>query len=117
MRTEHLILKGERPKSWNAYWSGVHWSKRKQEADRVHMIVRFAIDPDVLPFDVPVHITVTTYFKGKMLDANNICCKPYVDGLIGWLIEDDSPEYVPMVSLISKKDNSNPRMEILITPA
>lgn len=117
MRTETIILEGERPKTWNKYWAGVHWSIRKDEADRVHAIVRAAIDPNVQMFDVPVNIRVTTYFKGQMQDSPNTCTKPYIDALIGWFIYDDSPKYLDEVITRSRKDNDNPRVEILITPA
>lgn len=117
MRTELIILEDERPKTWNRYWAGVHWATRKEEADHAHAIVRAAIDPNVKPFDCQVNITVTTYFKGQMQDSPNTCTKPYIDALIGWFIVDDSPEFLDEVTTRSRKDNDNPRVEILITPA
>ncbi len=111
-----LILDGERPISWNQYYSGKHWSKRKAEADRVHMLVRSAIDPDCQIFNCPVDLEIRAYFKSKPQDASNICAKVYEDGLIGWLLEDDSPEFVRSMTTVSLVDRKQPRVEIEIKP-
>lgn len=119
METVRIILKGEKPDSWNKYNTGVHWSKRKAETDRVHQIVRTAIDPDKAKiFDVPVHIHITAWFKDgrEQLDAWNIYSKPYVDALQGWYIEDDSPKHVPYGTAGSFIDKRRPRVEIEIRP-
>jgi hypothetical protein len=109
-----LVLEGEQPMSWNKIYAGLHWSNRKTEARRVHMAVRTALDPDWPMFDGPVAITVTAYFKNRrlQLDASNIAAKMYEDGLIGWLIEDDSPQYVRSMTTISLLDRERPRVEI-----
>ena len=113
-----LVLEGERPCSWNKFYSGMHWRKRATEADRVHVIVRAAIDPDTVQlFDAPAHITVTAYFKNRPLDPDNICAKLYVDGLTRWLIVDDSPQYVASVTTISRVDKARPRVEIVCEQA
>lgn len=122
MRLVTLILDGEQPISWNKMYAGAHWSKRKGEADRVHLTVRAAFDPQLLLdpewviFDKPVAITVTAYFKNKrvQLDASNVPAKLYEDGLIGWLIEDDNPKYVRSMTTVSLLDRQNPRVEIEI---
>lgn len=107
-----ITLEGERPLSWNKYWSGMHWAKRSAERDRVKWLVRSQLDPNTPMFTQPVEIHVRVYFKGKMQDCSNICIKPMEDALIGWLIEDDSPEYVTAVRVESRKDNKRPRVEI-----
>ena len=117
MRTELIILEGERPKSWNEFWSGMHWSARKKYKDRAKLVVRSAIDPNSKPFDVPVRIRYDIFMDKHLPDIENICTKPYTDGLIGWLIVDDSPKYVPKFGVELYADKENPRMEILITPA
>lgn len=109
-----ITLEGERPFSWNKYWSGLHWSKRSAEKERVKLLVRAAIEPDCVMFDRPVKLIFTVFFKGRMQDASNICVKPYEDALIGWIIQDDSPEYVTSVTTVPKKDNKRPRVEIQI---
>lgn len=116
MRTITLTLPGEQPMSWNKMYSGLHWTKRKREADRVHMSIRVALDPNEPMFNTPVAITVRAYFKDKrcQLDASNVAAKLYEDGLIGWLIVDDKPEYVRSMTTVSLIDRQNPRLEIEI---
>lgn len=114
MRITTLILPDEQPISWNKMYTGQHWSKRQAEVSRVHLAVRGEIDPNWPMFDRPVHITVTAYFKNKsvQLDASNIPAKLYEDGLIGWLIKDDRPQYVRSMTTVSLLDRQNPRVEI-----
>lgn len=113
-RRVKIVLEGERPYSWNKYWSGMHWSKRSAEKDRVKLLVRAELDPSVQMFAQPVEVRVRAFFKGNAQDCSNICVKPYEDAIIGWLIEDDSPEYVTAVHVESRKDNKRPRVEIEI---
>jgi hypothetical protein len=98
MEKVRLNLKGERPDSWNGYWAGMHWTKRKAV------------------FDVPVHITIITYFKNRPKDAPNVCTKPYIDALIGWYIEDDDIKHLPKVTSEAYIDKRSPRMIIEIEP-
>ncbi len=116
MRITTLILPGEQPISWNKMYSGQHWSKRQAEALRVHLAVRGEIDPNWPMFDGPVHIIMTAYFKNKrvQLDCSNIPAKLYEDGLIGWLIEDDGPQFVRSMTTVSLLDRDNPRVKIEI---
>ena len=118
-----ITLSGERPWSWNKMYSGIHWSTRAKEAARVHELVWFeylekhrdlsAAAPPI--FENRVDILITAYFKDKIQDSDNICDKPYVDGLIGIWIADDTPEFVRRVSTQAEIDEENPRMEIEIT--
>ncbi|MCP4083193.1 MAG: RusA family crossover junction endodeoxyribonuclease [Planctomycetaceae bacterium] len=116
MRKVTLTLPGEQPISWNKMYAGQHWSKRQAEARRVHLAVRIALDPDWPIFDTPVAITVRAYFKDRrrQLDCSNIAAKLYEDGLIGWLIKNDSPQYVRSMTTVSLVDRKNPRVEIEI---
>lgn len=111
-----LVIPGEKPVSWNKFYSGTHWSKRNAEANRVHLVVRAAIDPDWPMFETPVQITIRAYFKNRrlQLDASNIAAKLYEDGLIGWLIKDDGPQFVRSMTTVSLVDRNSPRVEIEI---
>jgi hypothetical protein len=109
-----IVLPGERPCSWNKFNTGVHWTKRKKEVDRVHMVVRAALTGDETPYTHPVDIQFVAYFDKRPLDASNIYVKPYEDALKGWLIVDDSPKYVRSVKALSAISRQNPRMEIII---
>lgn len=107
-----IILENHRPKSWNEFWSGKHWSKRNEWGHVIHALVRGNLSPDSVIFDKPVSITVMAYFDKHPQDSSNICTKPYIDALIGWLITDDSPKYVPSVTSESYVDKLNPRVVI-----
>ena len=97
-------------------YAGIHWSKRKEVADRAHQLIRTSpySGNDIIPFEVPVHITYTVYFDKRPMDADNCCVKIYTDGLRGWCIEDDNPKYVSGVTVYSRVDREHPRIEILI---
>ena len=115
-----IILEGERPWSWNKMYAGVHWSERKEEADRVHQLVFYEYlklrdDQDQLPEMLDrVDIHITAYFKNRPLDPDNVVSKFYIDGLIGNIIEDDTRKFVRKVSVQSEVDKENPRVEIEI---
>ena len=111
-----IVLDGERPMSWNAFYSGVHWNVRKSEAERVHWLVREKLDADSGVYTVPVTLTVTAYFAHHPMDASNICAKLYEDALKGFVIWDDSPAYVDSVTTRSRIDKQRPRVEILVSP-
>jgi len=118
-----IVLHGERPISWNEMYSGIHWTKRKEEADRVHHLIWVAIQEqrlklqarEYLVYSQRVDIHVTAYFKCRPQDPDNICSKMYIDGLIGDVIVDDTREFVRKVTVQSEIDKDNPRVEIEIT--
>lgn len=112
--TKTITLHGERPLSCNAYYAGMHWAKRKAEADRVHRLVRAALTGYETPYSQPVDIEVIAYFDKRPLDASNVFAKVYEDAIKGWLIVDDSPKYVRSVKTVSLIDKFNPRVEIVI---
>jgi hypothetical protein len=116
-----IVLPKERPLSWNKVYTGQHWTKRAAEAKRVHQLVRHFGDPPEMQqfgpqtaWPAAVDITITAYFKNRPLDADNISSKFYIDGLKGWLIKDDTQEYVRSVTTRSCVDKDNPRVELLI---
>ncbi len=114
-----ITIPNESPISWNKFYSGKHWAVRKQEADRVHQLVRGCIDPDAIPFAGLVNIIITAYFPNKRLlqDPDNICCKLYIDGLKWWVIADDDTKHVRSVLAISELDREKPRIEIVVSEA
>ena len=63
----------------------------------------------------PSKLTVTFYFHNRPLDCSNCAgmCKMIEDALVeNCVIPDDSPKYIGSVTLISKVDKENPRIEI-----
>lgn len=119
MRTMTIIIPDEKPVSWNKYYSGDHWSKRNNEAKRVHWLVRAHLDPESPIFNTLVDIEVVVYFENNKvrLDASNITAKFYEDGLIGYLIENDSWRQVRSMKTVTLLDRVDPRVEIIITEA
>jgi Holliday junction resolvase RusA-like endonuclease len=114
-----LTLPDERPISWNAFYAGAHWSKRKAEKDRVWLAVRASFPRAVVdgvgwPASRRVRIEVTVYVKDKPMDADNVCTKLYVDALKGWAIPDDDGKWVETVIPRVRVDKANPRVEIRI---
>ena len=124
-----IVLEGERPWSWNKMYAGVHWTKRKEEADRVHGLLMwklqqtanlsggamlYKMDSSPLLFKGRVDISVVAYFKNRPLDPDNITSKFYIDGLVGEVIEDDTREFVRKVTTQSEVDKENPRVEIIV---
>lgn len=117
-----ITIPHERPLSWNAFYAGGHWSKRKAEKDRVWLVTRAAFPPDVVngvgfPLTTKVVIHITAYVKDKPMDADNVCTKLYVDALKGWVIADDDGRYVETVIPKVRVDKDNPRLEIRIDAA
>jgi hypothetical protein len=103
--------------TWNTFYAGSHWTKRKSEAERVRVIVLSGLDPDVEIYQVPVNLTVTVYFKSHPQDPDNICAKLYIDALKDRVIEDDTPRHITSVTTRSRVDRENPRVEIEIQPS
>jgi len=79
--------------SWNVFYSGSHWSKRKQVADEAHGFVAAYLPRGIKPTKDRVDVFVTQYISGKdkrvRRDADNVMDKLVIDGLIGLVIEDD----------------------------
>lgn len=116
-RSVTIVIPNERPISWNKMYAGAHWTKRADEALRVHLVVRAYLDPNWPMFDGLVRIKICVYFKNRrvQLDADNICSKMYIDGLTGWLIRDDDAKHVGSVETVTRLDRKTPRVEIKIT--
>lgn len=80
----------------NAYWAGKHWSKRKEDVDYWHRLVRYEMqrqDVRKAPFEKPVKIT---YLFNDNLDATNHAAmiKMIEDAMVGRCLAGDSRRYV-----------------------
>ena len=80
----------------NAYWAGKHWSKRKEDADYWHQLVRYEMQRQGVrkaPFEKPVKIT---YLFNDNLDATNHAAmiKMIEDAMVGRFLSGDSRRYV-----------------------
>lgn len=110
-----LVLEGERAFSWNTMYSGIHWTKRKAEVDRVKLVVRAALTGDETPFERSVDIYTTAYYDEQPADSDNVWDKPYIDALKGWLLKDDNRRWVRWAASRADVDKTRPRVEIQIT--
>ena len=80
----------------NAYYSGKHWSKRKQDADIWHMLVAYEMTVQKVrrtPFEKPVIISM--YFNDGMDCSNHAAMfKMIEDAMKGRIIQDDTRKFV-----------------------
>ena len=80
----------------NAFWAGMHWSKRKAAADYWHRLTKHNMDGQNVrrePFKKPVIITM--YFNDNMDSINHSAVfKMIEDAMKGRVIEDDSRRFV-----------------------
>lgn len=87
---------------FNKIYAGVHWAKRKKQADYIHSLVQSTLYFKKIPkktFEKPVKVTIS--YNSKLdIDNHGYLSKLIIDGLKGYLIEDDKREY--MVSLEQK---------------
>lgn len=122
MQTLTLVLEGERPISWNRFYAGAHWRERASESERIHTLVLMSLRQQYAdmphPFVKPVEVEVTAYFKGRMMDPDNLPAKLYIDGLkLAGLLTDDTPRYIAAVTTRSRQDGRYPRVELTIREA
>lgn len=100
----------------NAYYAGMHWSRRKQNADRMHDTVTAVLARDGisrLPFNRPVKIT---FWHDDRMDIDNhaVIEKLIVDALKGWLLlGDDRRFYGERVSKFHAGDGVRVRIELI----
>lgn len=85
----------------------MHWTKRSQMIHEWRWAVITALQEKgvkkVEPLDPTFHIRFTAYKKTQVLDVDNVCVKPIIDGLKDYgLIKDDTPRYIESIELWSK---------------
>ena len=115
--TVAIVLYGERPLSWNLYWSGMHFSERSKEKSRVKELVQLALFDagyNKRPFGFVVCIQLNIFMVHPVYDPDNAAMKPYIDALQGFLITKDDHRYVRAVLPVVKKVKENPRVEIIV---
>lgn len=112
-----IHLPGLRAASWNQYWAGRHHAARSRDKRTSSALVRAALDPNACElYTVPVAITVLAEYKRNPVDCDNVCTKALIDGLRGWLIQNDDPRYVRSFTTISRRGDSD-SVTIYIEPA
>lgn len=109
------------PPSLNAFYGGMHFSKRKKIVDEWHSIMGWACKAAKLPttLQTPLTLHCTQFCKGVVRDADNavVGIKLFGDSLkaCGY-IEDDSHKFVSTVILETKKGKED-KMVIIISPS
>lgn len=82
--------------SMNKIYAGIHWSKRKRDAELWHMLVRSALGKAGIQKEV-MHrpVTVTIRWNDRLdIDNHGYMAKLIIDGLKGWVIDDDTRRHV-----------------------
>ena len=84
----------------NAYYSGTHWSKRKQDAEVIHALTHRALHKAKVAkatLNCPVEVR---FFWDDGLDIDNHAAlgKMIVDVLKGYLLPDDDPRWFRKVT-------------------
>ena len=80
----------------NKIYAGVHWSKRKKQAEEIHNLVRYELQRQKIPrrmFQKPVEL-IFKYNSRLDLSNHSYLAKLIEDALRGYLIADDSRKYV-----------------------
>ena len=80
----------------NRIYAGVHWSKRKKQAEEIHALVRCELYRQKIPrkaFENPVEI-IFKYNSRLDISNHGYLSKLIEDALKGYLIVDDSRKYV-----------------------
>jgi len=109
------------PPSLNAFYSGMHWSKRNAIVNEWHWRFRAAFLDAKLPKQLPTPLTlhVIQTCKGVVRDCDNgvIISKTLGDSLkLFGYIPDDNPKYINKVILESVKGKTNMLEVTLSTP-
>ena len=93
--------------SLNSIYSGIHWHKRKKQAEQIHEIVRLTLISKRVPkklFEKPV--TINFWWKSMLdLDNHGYLAKLIIDGLKGYLIRDDTKKHVQEIYYAFWLDN------------
>ncbi len=83
----------------NEIYKGIHWAKRQKQAKEIHELMYYSMLTQHIPkklFKKPVVISIS-YNSNLDCDNHGYLTKMLVDGLKGYLIEDDKRKYVTEV--------------------
>lgn len=86
--------------SLNSIYSGLHWSKRQRQSQKIHEIVKLSMQSQNIPkklFKKPVNISFKWHSKLD-LDNHGYVAKLIIDSLKGHLIFDDTAKYISSIT-------------------
>lgn len=106
------------PPSLNAFYGGMHWTKRKALVDEWHGLFLTALNDAQVPKEIPtpVVITITEFCKSHVRDADNavVAAKFLCDSLkLYGYIPDDNYRYISSVILMTKKGESDKTVALI----
>jgi hypothetical protein len=80
----------------NAIYAGKHWAKRREDSQYWHSTVKTCLIQQNVPQRVSVKPVTISFFWNDRLDCSNHAYigKMIEDALKGWVIQDDSRQYV-----------------------
>jgi Holliday junction resolvase RusA-like endonuclease len=80
----------------NKIYAGVHWTKRKKQAEEIHELVYHSMMQQNVPpvlFKKPVRIDIS-YNSRMDCDNHGYLTKLIIDGMKDYILKDDSKKYV-----------------------
>ena len=95
-----LPIRCEKNYGMNSLYAGKHWSKRKREAEYIKTVVWYAMKMSGVKrrlFERPVCIRLS-YNDRMDCDNHGYMTKMVIDGMRGYLLEDDTRKYVTCVT-------------------
>lgn len=115
-----IVLENQRAIGWNGLYAGKHWVERSGLKQQTYGELLQAKGRyrrlGKKPLNTRVKITITAYFVNSPLDPDNIAAKFYIDALKGWLLIDDTQQYISSVTTQSIVNKTENRVEIIIEP-
>ena len=83
----------------NAYYAGKHWSARKRDAEELHWMTRSAMRRAGIRERILRNPVEITFRWDDRLDIDNhaVLGKAIVDGMKGYILQDDNRRYVRRV--------------------
>lgn len=93
-----------------------HWRVYQRERDSIAALIRYYCkDRSKM---AGANITIHAYFKGKRaIDTSNIDDKFILDGIMhAGILEDDSPEFNPVITKRSIPSSGKDELEIILEP-
>jgi len=106
----------ERPMTWNTFYAGTHWAKRRRISERWHTLTLGALG-DRRPRIDECYIVAVAHIRGRahIPDASNICIKPVEDTLVhAGILADDNPDHVKGVFLRVRTGSPRTGLEIIL---
>ncbi len=100
-KTEFILpLEVNSKLSLNSIYSGLHWTIRRKQSQKIHKMVRLSLQFQNIqkqPFENPVNI-VFKWHSRLDLDNHGYIAKLIIDGLKGYLLFDDTQKYINSIT-------------------